>query len=62
MTIEFVINTVTIQAKDMGNYQKLISQYLPVQKPPKKRKTRRRKKKMPASVFIDEIIESLAVE
>ena len=59
MTIEFVINTVTIQAKDMGNYQKLISQYLPVQKPPKKRRIRRNKKKISASILIDEIIDSL---
>ena len=59
MTIEFVINTVTIQAEDMGNYQKLISQYLPVQKPSKKRRTRRRKKKIPVSFLIDEIIDSL---
>ena len=60
--IEFVINTVTIQPGDFKNYQKLISQYLPIQKTPKKRRKRRSKKKIPASILIDEIIDSLETE
>ena len=63
MSIEFTLNSVTIQSDQIQEqFPDLVSVIYPHRPAPKKTKRRRRKKKLTAGPLIQEIINSIQAE